>query len=220
MHIAFHINPSLRHHAEHAEWFRKGIDGHRLDITTDINQQADIHIVSGPHYAKQRWIDHPNVILIDRAYIPSHQIKTSHVSEDYVSIGWMNSLGGRDFIEGYGKQKPEVGTPTGDKTIFLADYNGIVEQADTVRLHPVQKHYELSLADALQGHKIAVGYNTTALVNAGLAGLTIICKGTTNIMLQPNWLELLPYADWHYTEIQSGQLWDHLLLSQGQRNIR
>lgn len=216
MYIAFHVNPALQHQREHYEWFRSGLKRYGLDLelTYSPSHPADIHIISGPHFAKANWLNHPNVILIDRAYIPEHQVKSGEwVSEDWISVGWMNPLGGRNFIEGKGRDVPEVGTPTGDKTIFLADYNGPIEGADTVRLHPQNRKYESSLAEALHGHHYAIGYETTALVTAGLAGLEVICKGKSSIMLEPNWLQLLPYADWHYSEINSGELWDHLRLS-------
>jgi len=123
----------------------------------------------------------------------------------------MNQDGGRDFKPGVGREPP---TPKARRTqggsLFLADYGGPVEPADEVRLHPSREKPRDRLHDALRRHAIAIGYNTTALVTAGLEGLEVVCKSPQNIMSQPNWLELLPYADWHYTEIQSGEAWEHL----------
>jgi len=56
---------------------------------------------------------------------------------------------------------------------------------------------------------IAIGYQTSALVTAGLEGLKVICKDKRNIMYNQNWLELLPYADWHYSEMDAAI--DHLM---------
>ena len=207
MHVAFHVNPSQAHQREHAQWFKDCITD--LTITDDINLSADIHIVSGPHYAKQRWIGHPRVLLLDRAYLPEHQVKSKWVSEDWVSLGWMTENGGRIFKSGIGR--PPVipkDRRTGSGTIFLADYAGPVEQADTVRLHPSRESNPESLLDALSRHSRAIGYSTTALVTAYLEGLEVISRDPEHILNQGP--ELLPYADWHYSEIQSGEAWEHL----------
>lgn len=217
MSIIIHTNLTLAHQYQYAKYFKQGFDRHGLksEITSDRFKQADVHIVQGPHYAKDIWLNHPNVILLDVAYY--HPERTTHPrSMDWVSIGWMNEKGGRDFIKGAGRKSPEIGETQGTKTLFLADFNGPIEQADTIRLHPANKKYPDKLEDVFKEHGTAIGYNTSALVQAGLAGLKIICKSEINIMAQPNWLELLPYAEWNYTEIKSGELWEHLLLSRRQ----
>ena len=135
---------------------------------------------------------------------------------DWISLGWLRPNGSRYFHIGEGRDKPEIKErPDKDGTIFLADYDGPIEEADTVRLHP--EHNGKSgpppsetLYEALKRHRTAIGYETSALVTAALEGLDVICKGKINIMLEPNWHDLLPYADWHYSEIQSGEAWEHL----------
>ena len=130
----------------------------------------------------------------------------------------MNSAGGRDFVAGVGRESPEIkDNATGRKSIFLADYDGPIEEADTVRLHPAHANYPKTLLESLREHGKAIGYTTTALVTAALEGLEVTCLSEQNIMSQPNWLELLPYTDWHLSEIESGELWSHLLLSLNQR---
>jgi len=130
---------------------------------------------------------------------------------DWVSLGWMNKDGGCDYKEGEGRKKPyTLKFYRPERTIFLADYNGTVEDADVVRLHPDNKKYDKTLKYDLIRCSKAIGYQTSALVQAGLLGLEIDCRDKTNIMYQDNWLELLPYADWHYSEIQSGEAWEHL----------
>lgn len=98
---------------------------------------------------------------------------------------------------------------TGGRTLYLADYQGTIERADTVRYHPACGHNNHSLAHDLATHDIAIGYNTTALVTAALAGLRIVCKGEQNILNEPDWLALLPYADWGYHELNEAI--EHLL---------
>jgi len=157
------------------------------------------------------WLGHPRTILLDRAYY--HEEKTGRwASMDWVSLGWMRADGGRRFHAGSGRPPPAIeDRPLQGGTIFLADYGGPVEPADTVRRHPADQRPTEDLHTALRRHRTAIGYRTTALVAAALAGLEIICKDPRNIVAEPNWLDLLPYADWHWTEIESGSAWEHLM---------
>lgn len=191
--------------------------GHNLVITSDIAAKADIHIVSGPHYAKWYWKDHPRVILLDKRLYKEGSKPDTMASDPFVSLGWMNKGGGRDFCEGHGKTIPKIKENHGKGTIFLGDYNGVLEKADTVRHHPGNRRSPEPLLNALRRHKAAIGYRTTALITAALEGLDIDCRDSENILSRPNWRELLPYADWHFSEIQSGEAWDHLLQSQPQQ---
>lgn len=180
-----------------------------LIVTADVNQEADIHIVSGPHYAKGRWTGH-KTLLLDRAYY--HEEKTGlWDSMDWVSLGWMNNNGSRTFRCGTGREPPVCKTKSrNERTIFLGDYRGPVGQADTVRLHPAEETPSESLLEALRRHGTAIGYGTTALVTAALEGLKVVCFDPDHIVNQFDWINLLPYADWHYSEIQSGEFWEHL----------
>lgn len=181
-----------------------------LTVTHDPLLEADIHIVSGPHYAKNHWLQHPRVLLLDRAYWHDER-REGMASMPWVSLGWLRPDGGRSFHVGRGRARPEVRVKDeGSGSIFLADYGGPIEQADTVRRHPDEQSPRESLKDALRRHRIAIGYQTTALVTAALEGLTVFCKDSRSIMSEPNWLDLLSYADWHYSEIASGEAWEHL----------
>ena len=214
--VAIHINASQPHQREHAAWLSKGFKRHGLSciVTDDPVKQADIHVVSGPHYAKRYWLKHPRTILLDRALYRDGPKPLSMASMPFVSLGWMNSEGGRRFHMGTGRKPPQIKNNFGSKgSIFLGDYNGPIEQADTIRLHPDNKKHDEPLLNALRRHKTAIGYRTTALITAALEGLEIECKDSQNIMFQLNWLRLLPYADWHYSEIESGEAWEHLIHS-------
>jgi len=184
--------------------------GLTAQITHDPSAQADLHVISGPYFAKSHWVGNPNTILLDRCYYRGNP--------EFVSLGWMNGQGGRDFFAGEGRGPPEIkNNATGTKLIFLADYDGPLEDADTVRFHPAQAAHPKTLLESLREHRKAIGYGTTALVTAALEGLEVTCRSEQNIMSQPNWRELLPYADWGLTEIESGEAWAHLKLSQSQR---
>lgn len=207
MHAAVGIGPQM----EHTEWFRDGLKNHGIDliISNSRNTKGDIHIVSGPNFCRNEWLDHPRVISIDRCYY--HPGKSIWKSMDWISLGWLRPDGGRKFIMGSGRQKPIIKPrPKTGGTIFLADYDGPVEKADTVRLHPAKQSHTDTLEEALSRHRKAVGYQTTSLVTAALEGLEIVCKDERSILTEPDWLELLPYADWRYDEIQSGEAWEHL----------
>jgi hypothetical protein len=211
--IAFHCNFAQPHQLEHAEWFKKGFERHglKVEITANPLKSADVHIVSGPHYAKHCWLGHPRTILLDRAYW--HEgVSGRWASMDWVSLGWLRPDGGRAFKAGAGREAPRLEErPASGGTIFLADYGGQIEEADTVRRHPCDEQPAEPLRDALRRHRRAIGYQTTALVAAALAGLEIICRDARNILAESNWLELLPYADWHADEIASGEAWEHLI---------
>jgi len=204
--ITIHRNFTQPHQVKLSQLLKQGFRKHGIDaaLTSCVTQKSDIHIILGPHYAKQHWLKHERVILLDRCYYNS--------SHNHVSVGWMNNIGGRDFKLGSGKDKLKTLEPIGNKSLFLADYNGVVENADIVRLHPENCRYETSLQDSINECNRATGYETTSLVQAALCGLEINCKGNTSILKKDNWLELLPYANWSYDEIRSGELWQHLQL--------
>lgn len=220
MHIAIHSNPAMPHQQAYAHYFRQGFIKHGItaEVTASPTQGADIHVVLGPHYAKDQWIGHPRVILLDRAYY--HDEKVSHVrSMDWVSIGWMRADGGRHYFERDSRDKPIIENhPQGQGTIFLRDHGGPMGRADTIRFHPAERPSTESLQQALLRHRIAIGHQTSALVKAGLMGLTIDCRDKRNIMFEKNWLQLLPWAEWNYQDIQSGELWSHLHSVQDQLN--
>ncbi len=208
--IVIHANPTQPHQKQHARLFQQGFKRHGLKstVTAELNIEADIHVISGPWYAKPYCLHYDNVIYLDRCYYKGNP--------DHVSVGWLDSTGGRTFLVGEGRQAPKIRECMGKKSLFLADYNGLTEYADIIRMHPDNKKYETTLSEDILKCNRATGYDTTALVIAALSGLDITCKGKTSILKQKNWLNLLPYADWHLDEIGSGELWDHLKLSRNQ----
>lgn len=218
MDIAIHANLALPHQREYAEYFRAGFSRHGLkaEITGSKEQNADIHVIQGPHFCKDVWLGHPNVILLDREYY--HGEFTLHPRNmDWVSVGWMRKDGGRKFTNTGGREPPIVKSNAANRgAIFLRDFGGPSERADAIRYHPAEKRSSIGLIEELHGYRTAIGYQTSALVTAGLEGLEVDCRDPRNIMWESNWLDLLPYADWHYTEIQSGELIENLWQSKFQ----
>ena len=193
--ICIHANPRLPHQRQWAGGLKAAfsINGYESEITDDPQKKADIHVVLGPHYAKRYHLHH-RTILLDRCYYRG--------DPEHVSLGWMNPDGSRTFTKGEGRPPPKVKPQkTGSKTLFLADWRGPKEAADTIRYHPAEHNATESLQEAISRHSVAIGYGTTALVEAALKGLGIVCRDPGHIINQPDWLELLPYADWHYDEL-------------------
>lgn len=204
MDIAIHTNPQMPHQIRYARHLHKGFARHGLSahVISSKHQDADIHVIIGPHYARYPWVNHPRVLWVDRCYYRG--------DPDHVSIGWQNIHGGRDFRIGEGRKRPDIKENHGQGTIFLADYQGVIEPADTVRRHPAQETSREPLKAALDRHDTAIGYSTSALVEAALRGLKVICKDPNNIVYRDDWHDVLPYADWSWQEIENGEAWQHL----------
>lgn len=203
--IVIHTNTTLPHQRKYAGHLQSGFKklGFDSEITASPTEKGDIHVVLGPHYAKSHWIGH-KTILLDRCLYRG--------DPDHVSLGWLESDGGRYFKVGTGREPPKIKERrTKGKSIFLADFQGEVETGhDKVRLHPALKQSTIGLLDDLSDCMTATGYQTTALVTAGLEGLNIVCKDKRNVMYYDNWYEILPYADWSWQEIESGEAIEHL----------
>lgn len=98
----------------------------------------------------------------------------------------------------------------GGKSIYLADYHGPqhIEGVDGVRLHPNRARPSEPLEAELARYDKAVGGVTTALTVAALNGLLVHCTDPRGLMSRPDWLEVLPYVDWHMDEIENGDVWE------------
>lgn len=200
--VCIHANPNLAYQLRWSDGLSAALKSHGFisEVTADPRKQSDIHVVLGPHYAKKYHLNN-ETILLDRCYYRG--------DPDHASLGWMLPCGGRRFKEGTGRKPPVIkDRKTGNKSIFLADYQGEIGEADTIRLHPAQAKPTESLLSALNRHDIAIGHKTTALVEAALVGLSVTSSDPQHILNQPNWLRLLPYADWAYGELNEAI--DHL----------
>lgn len=181
-----HYNPRLQHQVDHARAFVSS----GFEATTDPYENADIHIVSGPYYAKPYWLNHPKVLEIDRAWWGD---------PDCISIGWLQPDGTRKFASGTApRAKPTMwdwkSNQWGDigeiRCIVLADYqqnvSDIVEQASkrfasvTVRKHPTEEKALLPLVDDMQWADVVIGHSGTALFEAIKYGTPVICTDSSN----------------------------------------
>jgi hypothetical protein len=150
---------------------------------------------------------------------------------DYASVGW-STVDGRAFPVPAGiRAHPELKPwRIGREAIVLADYLDSGEQLAAmvrphvssvrIRRHPVEGGAG-TLQDALHGAQIAVGHRTTALIEAALTGLSVVCLDAYNPVgpiasrcirdiRRPDrreWAQQLAWGNWCHAEIESGELW-------------
>jgi hypothetical protein len=220
----FHFNPKLPHQVRHAEAFSKA----GFEITGSPDGEADVHIVSGPYFAMPTWAGHPNLIMIDRAF---------YGDPECVQIFWLNPDGTRTHATGTEPRlKPEL-KPwktwiLGEcRALILPDYmqeeRELVAIADqrfdhvTVRRHPAEnglksgEQPDVSLADQLADHHVCIGHSSTALFEAIVAGLPVICTDPDNVVAEvaqtdtegllrrpsrTEWLHRVSYMQWNHDE--------------------
>lgn len=224
--MAIHTNTALPHQAEFASYLQLGFRRHGVNalITADIDREADIHVVLGPHYAKQRWLGH-RTLLLDRGWWGDHTWD--------VSLSWMTPDGAHTISDGSpaDRPKPEMRPwkEAEERSLVLLDYGfqgtGWAEHARncSVRLHPANCTPPESLHNALDRHDYAVGYGTTALVAAAIAGLPVVCLDHRNPVMpvasqdlplvrpsRTQWLNNLSYHQYNGNEIADGTAWAFL----------
>ena len=227
--VVMHYNPGLPHQVRHAEAF-KAVG---VEVTPAPCGDADVHIVSGPHFALARWLNHPNVIFLDRAF---------YGDPEYVSMGWMNPDGSRTFATGdTPRPKPEPKPwkkwmPGECRALVLPDYQqdatALIELARerynfvTLRRHPAELKPAETLAEQLEAHHVAIGHSSTALFDAVIAGLPVICTDPLNVVAEvsqtntegvlrrpdrTDWLHRVSWMQWNHEEFGHAR---RLLLAQ------
>lgn len=224
---AIHCNPYLKHQVRWAEAFANGFrrHGQACEITSDASKPADIHVVLGPHYALEQWRHHPNCIWLDRAFWGDPEC---------ASIGWSTGDGRRFPLGEEQRPHPELHPwKIGLDAIVLADYGddgaSLVAMARPhfdrldVRRHPVQGGSG-TLTEALAGYQIAIGRKTSALIEAAILGLSVVCLEQDNPVAlvatrsvrdigRPDrgpWIHQLSWGNWSVGEIENGEVWECL----------
>ena len=235
MKMLMHYNMHLKHQRQHAYAFIRGCSG--LSITDSRDGDADIHIISGPHFALSRWKHHPRVLMIDRAYWGD---------PDYVSIGWLQDDGSRKFATGDAARKkpglydwkPMIWDTFGEiRCTVLADYgqdvSAIVEEASkrflsvSVRLHPADAEVKrlVTLEEDILWSDVVIGTAGTSIFEAIKLGVPVICLDPLNPIApvcsdsihadlyrgeRDEWLHDMSYKQWSLDEIASGEAWSYL----------
>lgn len=222
----------MPHQVRFGECFRRGFEAHGVAarVTDKPDDAGDLHVVMGPWFALNQWQSHPRCIHADRAFWGD---------PDCLSIGWSRPDGSRRFPTGEGGRLMPHLMPAqrGRRALVLADYGDTGEsmaalvrphvESVTVRRHPADitladRLQQGSLSDALRGRHIAIGKMTTALIDAAIAGLAVVCLDKRNPVMpvasntirdvihpdRQDWLQGLAWGNWSATEIETGEAWE------------
>lgn len=197
-----HAN-ALPHQRRLAEALREGLHG--AVVTSDPLAEGETHVVLGPHFALEPW-RYRKTLYIDRAYWGD---------PDCVSIHWLyNGEKWRTRLDDY-RPCPELQPmrPWG-QVIYLCDYGkGPEGKYDAVRYHPAEK--DCGPLD-FTGYGVAVGKRTTALVDAAVAGLTVLTDDQHSPVWEISgapwkrdaWVQHLAWHNWSHDEIARGVFLD------------
>ena len=212
--VSIHTNRSLEHQVRVANSINDGFKrlGYKSQITENTSDDSDIHVVIGPHYAKQQNLNN-RTLLLDRAFWGD---------PDYISLGWMQPDGGRVFAVNCPDDRPKpdlMPMKKGTRTLLLLDYGSVQTiEANEVRRHPSDAKPVEALREALSRNDIAVGGMTTALVDAAIHGLYTVALDPNSPIKgieyygREQWLNNLSYMNWNDTELRSGEALKHLCL--------
>ena len=229
--VVMHYNGAYAHQRQHAACFAAGLGRHGIKavVTTEIREPADIHIVSGPHYALSAWRDHPRVLLLDRAYWGD--------SYGYVSLRWMfkgvphypraRSVDRWQRCGAHLMPLKEadhrimlLGDFASPPTAGFIEAHGITAYRPHPHAQPWGQCWIPLVTGALWGSfsdfTVAHGFATSTLVTAGLAGLNIIAHDPQTIAARwrrdsrVEWCHDLAYLNWHGSEIADGSAWEWL----------
>lgn len=218
-----HYNPTLKHQHDHALAFELA----GFQATAKPTGDADVHVISGPHFAYRHWVGKPRVLMIDRAWWGDPEC---------VSIGWLQPDGSRVYARG--KEPRPHPTPQPWKTreqcaLVLTDYgqdvSAIVSAAKArfhyvrVRRHPADECQQMPLQSHLALSDVAIGTSGSALFEAVVTGVPSICLDPRNVcapmcadsldaeLIRPDragWLHEMSYRQFRLNEIP--QAWELL----------
>lgn len=240
--VIINANARYEHHVRWAIALKCGIDKHgvRCEITTDANQQGDTNIIIGPWYSHALMKDPQNVLMLDRCFFND--------PEQWASLGWLNKDGSRDFkntnsdADRWTEHGPRLRDwNTKGVKVFFADYGFdeanariVLEQTGAYfRKHPESPAWrdcptrtlagDLQAAFAVAG--LAIGWKTTCLPQAVIAGVPTITLDETNVAWpvsghviadsaptpdRKQWANDLAYSQWSLEDFRSGNFWEHL----------
>ena len=231
----FHCHPRSPNQIEIAEAFKAC----GFNVASAINESADVHVISGPNYAYEAYVGKPNVLMVDRAWWGDGD------EDKKVSIGWLQSNGTRKYAKGDApRPKPELEPwkTREDSCLVLPDHSTNGRMGDrsieyvraeaaarfgtaSVRLHPgTDRSKRLSLRDHVSLYDVVVGWRGTAVFDAIIMGVPVICHPcnvcapvAVTDMTAPlfrgdrtQWLHDISYAQFSLAEIASGEAWDLL----------
>lgn len=221
-----HYNPALPHQVDHAKAFQAC----GFDITPCPDGDADIHVISGPWFAYRKWLGHPRVLMIDRAWWDD---------PNSVSIGWLQPDGTRKFAKGDAPRRHPVMRPwktREDSCLLMADYGQDVSDIELeavsrfttvqVRRHPAESSpHQVGLSAALGLRDVAIGHSGTGVFEAIRLGVPTICTDPNNECMpvcvpsvqdelyrgdRNMWMHEMAYKQFTLEEIADGTAWSLL----------
>ena len=231
-----HYNPYISHQVD----FAKAFSNCGFKATTCRFEQADIHVIYGPHYCLHTWQYHPRVLYIDRAWWGHDQTKPG---DGFASIGWLQPDGTRKFASGTAdRPKPAMHSwkkqwTMGEiRCMVLADYGQDVSEtvrkaserfpSVRTRVHPADSTdvRVVTLEMDVQFADVVIGHSGTGIFEALKFGTPVICTDTDNPCMpvcssmdeplyrgdREAWLHDMSYKQWSLDEIASGEAWEHL----------
>ena len=233
--VVIHTNMGLANQRESAQWVQTGFLAHGIDaeITADKHKEADVHVIQGPHYCFNEWLERSadyRVLFLNRTFY-------GHPRFD-LSLGWLRPDGSRDFkIHGVTAPKGTLPVlkPKKDRrrcAVIFGDYGSSAlqmvtkarQEYDSVffRPHPAQSQEDTPVM-TLKGDltavweiaDVAIGGTSTALVEAAINGLHVESTDPLHVCQSINgdrqaWLTKLSWCQWSSSEIESGKMWNHL----------
>jgi hypothetical protein len=232
--VVIHTNMGLKNQTACAGWLHDGFKRHGINavVTGSRTQQADVHVIQGPHYAYQEWVGKPNVLWLNRCFYGHHFYD--------LSLGWLLPDGSRDFCvwnaDAPNGDLPEL-QPMKERTgkracaVVFGDYGkdpaGMIREARNkygrvyYHAHPADRHRQSpalspdwTLEQIWDVADVAVGGQSTVLVEAAINGLQVETSDPRHVCAdipdREQWLMDLSWAQWHYTQLASGDFWDHL----------
>ena len=229
--VVIHCNMRLGNQIESAEWLRQGFKAHGIEaeVTGDKYQQADVHVIQGPHYCYNEWLGQENVLFLNRCFYGDSRFD--------LSIGWLQPDGSRDFRND-GTPRPNGLLPDLKPRKearrcavifedFGADASELIAEARLhfasvfYRPHPAQQKTSGAmaltgdLADCWALADVAIGHGSTALVEAEINGLHVESSDPLHVVHKAKenreqWLQDLSWAQWNYKQIIKGEFWNHL----------
>lgn len=216
--VVIHANPRIDHQVTYAEALRAGFRGLGFNalVTDDRSLRGEINVIDGPNWALSEFVGEPNVLMLDRAFWGDPH---------YVSMGWLQPDGGRNFHAdltpqryydtGPGlwpaKSEGEIGLLLDFGQVPPAGYERLV---DCVRAHPAQAPGQEPLDAFLGRCRKVIGWRSTALVEAMFQGCRLEVRDHRNPLYgmtdRVDMAAKLANSQWSLAEIGRGAFWPQL----------
>lgn len=227
--LVIHTNMGLENQRLCATALKNGFKRHGIEaqVTPDVKQAADLHVIQGPWYAYREWLGQPNVIWLDRCFYGC--------AKTVISLGWLNADGSRDFRDCDKPAKGELpellpAKPMRRCAVVFGDYGrdprpdikDAERRYDSVFYRPHPSETGLCVLRPLRGElsavfeigDVAIGHGSTVLVDAEIHGLHVECSDPRHVVHhtgdRETWLRELSWKQWSLDELRAGTFWEHL----------